>query len=461
MPVFQLGNWAPRLGFAWDVFDDGKTSIRGGWGVYGELILTPFLNLPGLRTPPFFNRGTFSGDEAEILLMGTFPNGGFIAFANSPQGLQQNLDPIEVNPPQPNRMQFNLNVQQQLARNTVVTVAYVGASGSNFGHVQRDVNLAEDRVVNDRLFFDSGQSRRNPNFLRMGARQFNSNNNYHSLQLGLNRRFTEGLRLQGSYTWSKAIDEGSTVFSSNQYDSSIPNPYFEIPEYNRAPSDFDIRNAFNLNFTYDLPTLGDGTAAMILGGWKIGGILTLVSGAPVTPRQDDDRMQTLTGSDGNQVGDRPDLVSGADSGADPPDGADRTMIFDVSAFMPSLIACGVNPGDVTATTNGVCTGGLVQTGGFGGQVGRNTVFGDNLTTFDMNLTKDTQVSENVTLQFRAEFFNLFNNVNMDLPHSNIVIFSGGGDSTVGGGVDPTAGGGFATRTLSRSREIQLGFKLIF
>ena len=315
--------------------------------------------------------------------------------------------------------------------------------------------------MNDRLFFDSDQSRRNPNFLRMGARQFNSSNYYHSLQVGVNRRFTEGFRVQGSYTFSKAIDEGSTVFSSNQYDGSIPNPYFEIAAYGRGSSDFDIRNAFNLNGTYDLPTLGDGAAAMILGGWKIGGILTLVSGAPVSPRQDDDRMQTLVGSDGNQVGHRPDVAPGADSGADPPSGADRTMIFDVNAFIPSLIACGVNPGDVTETTNGLCSGGLVQTGGFGGQSGRNMVFGDNLTTFDMNLTKNTQVSENVNLQFRAEFFNIFNNVNMDSPHQNIVIFAGGGDSTVGKGVNPVAGGGFATRTLTRSREIQLGFKVIW
>ena len=280
MPRYGFGNFAPRFGFAYDVFDDGKTAIRGGVGVYSELILTPFMNLVGLRLPPFFRRGN-STTAQRPQLVGTFPTEGFDVFASADQVLS--VDPIEESPSQPYRIQFNLNLQQQLARNTVLTVAYVGAVGKHFGHVLRDVNLAQETIVNGRYFFANGQVPRNSEFGRMGARKFDSSNFYHGLQTGLNRRFTEGFRLQVSYTWSKAIDEGSTVFSSNQFDTSIPNPYFEDQGYARGPADFDIRHSFSMNGTYDLPGPVDGTAGMILGGWKIGGILTLVSGVPVTP----------------------------------------------------------------------------------------------------------------------------------------------------------------------------------
>ena len=452
MPKYDIGNFAPRFGFAWDVFDDGKTSVRGGFGVYGEMILTPFMNLVGLRQPPFFRRGGTSAAQRPDLV-GTFPTEGFAVFDAGVQVLS--VDPIQENPTQPYRMQFNLNVQQQVARNTVATVAYVGALGKHFGHVNSDVNLAQASTRDGRLFFASGQSKRNPDYGQMGARKFDSSNFYHALQAGLNRRFTEGFRVQASYTFSKAIDEGSTVFSGNQFDNSIPNPYFAIQKYARASADFDIRNAFNLNGTIDLPGPLDGTAATILGGWKIGGILSLISGVPVTPRQNDDRMLTLTESRGVLVGHRVDLAPGADHGAEPPAGADKTLIFDPTAFIPSLIAC--SNGE---TTNGNCEDlgpGVTQTGGFGGQVGRNTVFGDGLVTFDLSLSKNTQVFENVDLEFRAEFFNLFNNVNMDIPtaRSNIVVFGGDGGTRQSGSV------GFARRTVSRSREIQLGFKLIW
>ena len=112
------------------------------------------------------------------------------------------------------------------------------------------------------------------------------------------------------------------------------------------------------------------------------------------------------------------------------------------------------------TTNGNCGDlgpGVTKTGGFAGLVGRNTVFGDDLVTFDLSLSKTTQVSENVNLEFRAEFFNLFNNVNFDSPtsSSNIVAFAGDD------GIETGTSVGFARRTLTRSREIQLGFKLIW
>jgi hypothetical protein len=417
------------------------------------------MNLVGLRQAPFFTRGGTSSADRPALV-GSFPAEADAILQASSATTGFTSDPIEESPPQPYRMQFNLNVQQQVARNTVATVAYVGAVGRHFGHVNRDVNLAQASVTPlsqslGRLFFASGQAKRNSDFQQMTARMFNSNNSYHSVQMGLNRRFTEGFRMQASYTFAKAMDEGSTVFSANQYDNAIPNPYSSDNQYSRASADFDIRQAFNLNGTVDLPGPVDGTAGMILGGWKLGGILSMVSGVPVTPRQDNDRMLSLTNANGTNVGHRVDLAPGADHGAEPADGSPRDLIFDPTAFIPSLILC--SNGE---TTNGNCEdlgAGITQTGGFAGQVGRNVIFGDGLVTFDMSLSKTTTVSENLDLEFRAEFFNLFNNVNFDIPteRANIVVFRGNG------GTDTASGVGFTRRTVTRSREIQVGFKLIF
>lgn len=456
LPHFGWGNIAPRIGFAWDVSGNGKTAIRGGFGIFGDMILATFLNLPALRMPPFFLRGSFNQPAVGGELEGTFPNEGFNAFLDTQGGLALGLDPIQNNPPQPYRMQFNLNIQHEIAQNSVVTVGYVGGLGRNFMHVVRDSNVAaNDETRDGRLFFPVGGERRNPNFERIGPRFFNANNSYHSLQLGANRRFTEGFRAQASYTWSKSMDDSSSTFSTSHFENSIESPWIWDTKFNRAVSAYDVRQAFVLNGTWDLP-LGEGA---FLDGWQIAGIYRALSGVPLTPIQDGDRAGTATDAPDN--GTRPDLAPGGDTGANP-SGGDKTVIFDTGAFVPSAILCsGGTLGTAEETTNGTCEGsfgaGASKIGGFMGNVGRNTIIGDGLSQFDLSIIKRTPLtafSEDAAIEFRAEFFNILNSAEFENPDEDTRIVFDDEGALVG---VP----GVATKTNINSREIQLALKILF
>lgn len=389
-------NFAPRIGLAWDLFSNGQTVLRAGYGVFYETIIG---NIPGnvMLNPPFlpdyFNAFPFAG----------WPD----PFGPSPFPVltitQQNLRT-------PYAQHFNFGIEHQFRGNMLLGIGYVGTTGTKLPRfVQIDQayitkakvdTLTPDVVtrmvmlgipqgvaqfLNDNQLYGNMPSIvRTPffGFAQLFQAQDSVSSNYHSLQAKLDKRFSHGLSFLAAYTWSHSIDGASVFFGSGANATTI----FPQDNYNlkaeRGSSDFDIRHRLSLSFNYEVPTWH--AVPSVLGkGWELGGILTLQTGQPFS-------VLTGAGLSGTGLGnDRPNLVGDPNTG---PNTVQRW--FNTSAF----------------ALNAPLTF---------GNAGRNIVTGPGYRNFDFSLIKNTQLGGNVKAQFRAEFFNIVNHPAFALP-SNIL-----------------------------------------
>jgi hypothetical protein len=415
------GGISPRIGFAYDVFGNGKTAVRGGFGLFYEQPLFASYRQAAYGTLPFVATARPSGN-----LITSLPVNPAI-FSNATQlteSLEYNLRDMYT-------MQYNLNIQQE-AFGTVFTVAYVGSRGVNLLG-QGDINTAVPQILADgRAFFAANSPRRNPNFsiIRSGIQGFNSF--YNALNLGAARRFNQGLQFQTSYTYGKSIDERSGIAGRQEFGNGQArtlDPYNR--RLDRARSDFDIRHSFVANATYDLPfgKFVKGYASKALSDWQLNTIVTINSGVPFGALVDGDPDRD--GTDENSA--RPNLVPGVS--LKPAGGRTADLWFNPAAFAP-------------------------PTPGFRGTAGRNIISGPNFRSVDLSMSRVFKLKERVNLQFKAEAFNLFNRANFDLPANSdngsqvFTLNSNGSFSQT-----PSAGKIF--QTIGDSRELQFVLKLIF
>jgi hypothetical protein len=273
-------------------------------------------------------------------------------------------------------------------------------------------------------------ARLNPSFDGSPQRSGGWDSYYHSLQLQLNKRFSNGFQAQGAYTWSHSIDTSSKqIRGPGESSQSASSKNWLDKEGERASSNFDVTHNFTLNLTVDLPgsTL-TGAAGAILGGWQTGGIVTLASGVPETIQLGILNCRCLSGEQfGQGAGDNaPDLIAGGDNNLVLSDGREPTKYFDVNQFE-------------------------IGPEGFHGNLGRNTLRAPGIATFDFSLIKNTNLTEQTSLQFRFEAFNIFNRANFGLPNST--LFSGSGSRS--------GSAGRITSTNTESRELQFALKIIF
>ncbi len=251
---------------------------------------------------------------------------------------------------------------------------------------------------------------------------------YNALQLDLNHRFHEGFSLRGAYTWSKTIDDGDSLnaTTSGGEPALASNP-FDL-RADRGLANFDIRNAGVISLVYALPfgsgkhflNTGSKFTNALASGWTVNSIVTLQSGFPFTPQ--------LTYNPSNN-GDTRNPV--------------RPFV-NPSFTGPVILGSPnewFNPAAFLAPPNG---------SGFYGNLGRDTLVGPGLATWDFSFLKDIPIHERLRLQFRAELFNLLNRANFNTP--NAVVFTPAG-------VSPTAG--VITSTSTTSRQIQFGLKLLW
>jgi hypothetical protein len=411
-------NFSPRFGFAWDVFGNGKTAVRGGYGL--------IFNTNGQQTlivtvtnPPFTPRVSITNP--------TFPNPPF------ERGLGNTIRPVEWNIKNPYMQTWNLNVQHQLPANVVVTLGYAGSRGI---HLLRsnDVNIVEPtRQADGTLVFPAGAPRRNPAFATIELKSSDGNSWYHAGILEVRKRIGRDLQFQSSYTFSRNIDttQASTFFSDATNGTTSAMPEFAGFSYNKGLADYHAKHNWVNNFHWDLPLFrtATGTAKAILGGWQLAGITNLRSGSPLTAFVSGNRSRSgWAPSLGPGLGqDRPSLAPGfthESAVAGRPN-----QWFHPNAF-------------------------VLAPAGQLGTLGRGTFIGPNLRTVDLSMLKDFELTrwrEQARLQFRFEAFNVLNRANFGIPNVLAISTTTGPISTLGA----------VRNTITTARQMQLALRLQF
>jgi hypothetical protein len=462
-------NVAPRIGFAWDPFSDGRMSIRSGYGIsYQGLIFEP-LSTSRWNKPfysanlvaPLFGIGSRilygPQDGSPVRVDGPNPNPGASQYKGNIIGYDPANPNIGLVTAIPNpRMQdpyvqsFFVGVQRELGRDLTVEANYVGTLG-------RKLLRAEDfnRYSGDLLGLPnpvSGENAGDPGLNRINAREgvlrFWENSvssNYHALQLQVNQRYSNGIALNANYTFAKSLDTRSSWHSgertSNRYQEGYATDV-SIQKLDYGRSIFDARHRFTLNWLWDSNWFESANSWLlrnVVGGWQYNGIVALQSGQPFTPYS---RVRFGLGGDWNADGsrnDRPNTPAVGNSISS--ERSDFTNpnagIFNIPSSTPNQPPGFVDKlqyfGEPELGTNG--------------NLGRNTYEGPGFASVDFSLFRDfalNRLSEDTRIQFRVEFFNLFNRVNLFQPAPELQ--------------NPVFG-----RSVEAfdAREIQLGLKVIF
>ena len=280
-PLFQnptLRNFEPRVGFSWDPFNNGRTALRGAFGIYDVLPLPYEIQLLESFSAPFLQIGV-----STALPPGTFPSGAFQYISSSPDQLRN-----AYFTPRPKRnyvLQYNLNIQQQLSNSLALLVGYVGSRGMHQPYRTEDADIVlPTKIGNDYLWpnpVGSG-TRLNPNVGQLAALFWIGHSYYDGMEVQLRKQTSHGLQMQGSYTWSKSIDTSSTSLVGDAFSNSISSLPFFNPRLTRGLSDFDVRNNVVVNLTYELPTLNTDKRieTLLANGWQISSIFQASSGTP-------------------------------------------------------------------------------------------------------------------------------------------------------------------------------------
>ncbi|MBM3794405.1 MAG: hypothetical protein FJW31_10105 [Acidobacteria bacterium] len=358
-------NWAPRIGLAYKLND--KTVVRSGFGVFyaapqAEISRNLAVN------PPFAGAFAFANNQLNFSGARRIDQG----FDRSFRAEGSTFNGIDPNLRMPYVLQWNLNVQRLLPSNFLVTVAYVGTKGVK---LRDEVNINQARpgagAIPPRRPF--------PIYNDIAMTQFRANSSYNALQTTMERRFSKGLNMLFSYTWSHAIDDAGQFGGDHQDVLNLRG--------DRGNAPFDVRQAAIASFNYELPSpssLSHKALRWMAGGWQTNGILRLSAGLPLTPTM---ATSTLNGS-GFQ---RADVVAGCDWKLDNPT---PLRWFNTSCF--------ASPPQFTF-----------------GNAGRNTVTGPGTKQLDFSLFKNMALTERVRAQFRAEMFNITNTPQFNNPNTAI------------------------------------------
>jgi hypothetical protein len=507
--VFQTSpnrkNIDPRIGLAWSPFGDQKTSIRAGYGIFHDPV-APRTYASAYYFDPPFNYHQFAPGTM------TFPN----AFLNSPPALPpqdvptlcaaDNVsnnsigctslgDGVPFNTIEaPYQQQWNINVQRDLGRGTILTVGYVGSRGVHlFSQQNLNPSITNTSVVagcgtgpfggllnacstptgtpcvptvaNGNLsscYFGAYDPilggvepvlpRVNDNYAALNENVTKANSNYNSLQVSLVRQAARGITMQLSYTYSHCLDENSGSYGLEEGATGLLDPY--DPRYDYGNCTFDLRHNFVGNVIYQLPFHGN----RFVEGWQVSGIFTAQTGSPFSVVDGFDQA----GLDNNVADTRPDVIPGCN-----PYFEKRVVNPLTNLVEPEWLNTDVNE---TGSISNTCF--ALQTVGALGDAKRNSLFGPRFLNLDFALIKNTRITERLSAQFRAEFFNIANRSDFVVPGAS--LFSGvcGAPSPTSSCVGANGGGdggstagstfGFITATLPNTqREIQFAVKFLF
>ncbi|MBI4469040.1 MAG: TonB-dependent receptor [Acidobacteria bacterium] len=373
-------NFAPRFGLAYTPFRNGRLSLRGGVGIYYDLVTQVVANV--LSNPPITLTNT-------LFLPGPYPD--FLVDlptkpGNQPPYGSAGMVPLKLRTPY--SYQYNLTVQYQLTSDTMLQVGYVGSRG---------VRLLRSRVLNFILPFGPvpgiNTSFSDPNFGLLQVNETSAQSSYNGLQVTVSRRASHGLTFLANYTYAHSIDDSSTLglFGTSIIGTRSVSPYPSNPNDlhgERGNSNFDVRHVANVSYSWDIPFLRlfRGRWPLFTDGWSMNGVTTLRGGQPFTVAVGAD--YALLGDPTPFFSQRPNLIP-------------NQPVTLGSRQGPNLR---LNPGAFDFPAVGTF-----------GNLGRNTMRGPDFSQFDFSLFKTTKLAERATLQLRVEVFNLFNHPNFALP----------------------------------------------
>jgi len=438
----SLHNIDPRIGLAWDPFEDHKTSIRAGFGVFHSVLYSrdtnhwlqpPYLTVaqstssnPPIQFPfPYTNVPRAAGT--------VIPTDGTLSCTNCDYYGRSTT---------PYQLQWNLIIQREVMPNTVATIGYIGSHSVHLS-AQRDFNtpipfngpsgrptlgvLTNGAIVaNQRL---------NPAYSYLQMQEGMADAHYHAMQTSFNHRFASGWQSQVTYTWSKSIDNSSGAYGADGGGNTYDPTNFRA---DRGLSNFNRTDNFRASGIYALPSRASGLLGSVISGWQLTGTYVYLSGSPFSVGTIANRVHNSLGASDS----RPDAVPGCD----------------LYAGYHQLHGTWFNPNCFVPAPFGTY-----------GNAGRDTIIGPNLWNLDTSLTKDWKVpriSEQFRVQFRAEAFNVLNHPSFQNP-------TGGGASPFNpnlaaanplnptSGVSPNGSVGRITGTNSQPRQIQFALKIMF
>ena len=498
-PTTTLGkgdhnNFGPRIGFAWDVRGDGKTSLRGGFGIsYEGTLYNPLSNTRW--NPPYFSldlaTNTLGGGSSNVVygpvagglptFVGPSPAGQHAGVGVQATGNISGWDPSNPHLAQATAIVFPegirdpyvenwfLGVQREIRPRLSIEVNYVGTAGHKLlrgesvnrvpgGALPEGVCVIDTfgRRLCSQVSNNNPNGRLNPNYGNLRVWENVANSAYNGLQVSLKQQLTHGLQFGGNYTWSHSIDSGSSWHNSQTTANGFGagdgfTTDQTLPQLDRGNSTYDIRHRLTFNFVWEMPFLRNrhGFTGTMLSGWQLNGIFSLQTGAHWFPyrggfSQSSKLHENVPGACSAATFDPQNCVNvGADYNLDGVANDRPNAIANHVDATHAQWADGFNLPDNFFSAP--CLGCV-------GNLGRNTFVGPGYLNLDTSLFKTLRLSDRFRLQFRAEAFNIFNHTNFQLGVPNV---GPTGNNRLNSPQFGKAGGTFSPRNL------QFGLKLSF
>jgi len=378
----DMNNFAPRLGFSWNAWRN--LVVRAAYGFYYDYtpqnnLIANYTNSAGIATnpvdsllgSPYFVGGQDFNFESW--------NGNATGAVFTPTVYPQSIFVTDTGLRAPYVQSWNLNIQQQIGKSVAYEIGYVGSKGTRLTRLY-DANQGRDYAIGDPAY---------PQYAAVDVFSGSANSTYNGLQATIRLQQFHGFTGFSTYTYSKSLDGASDGINFNFANAAFPQDSTNLPA-EKGPSTFDTRQRWTTAINYDVPAW-DKIPHIIGAGWQLNSIITVQSGRPIN-------IITDAGGVNYNYTQRPDVVPGVNPIL--PNWTPTTGYLNPNAFAYPA---------VTAT----------DPYGYFGTLGRDQVFGPGFWNIDFSTTKNFQLRERLMLQFRAEFFNIFNHPNFALPNNVI------------------------------------------